>query len=321
MKKLLLILFICSSHLLSAQVTEEWATQYDHENHGSFPIEMVVDYNGNVYVTGYTYDSVFTSKSDYLTLKYSSAGNILWAKTYGTNSELDVPTAICINELGNIYVSGGVALAADTENTLRYDTSGNIKFKFYQEEASLDNLCDKSGNVYILSEINSFQAIITKLNSNDSVIWSVVSDAITPKMILRDSLDNIFLLGQTAIDLDNSQYAVRKFSHDGVFLWEAVYNPSISDDQPRVMALDDSANVYVTGVVNWPSGGFGTVKFDSSGVFQWGRVFSLGGTLGSNSGKSIAVDKYGNSYVAGEINDGGISKYFALVGVVRELAR
>ena len=68
---------------------------------------MMVDTNGNSYVAGSFISSAQTD-SDFLTIKYSPTGNVIWARTkdgagIGGN---DVVTALALDTSGNVYVVG-----------------------------------------------------------------------------------------------------------------------------------------------------------------------------------------------------------------------
>ena len=111
-----------------------------------------VDPSGNVYVTGYSYDSV--TSLDYATVKYDSAGNELWVATYdgpvslnepadnlppdnlddglsvpmgnGLETDCDYAYAITLDKAGNVYVTGG-----SYGNGTRYDYA---TVKYSQED-------------------------------------------------------------------------------------------------------------------------------------------------------------------------------------------
>ncbi len=111
-----------------------------------------VDPSGNVYVTGYSYDS--STRLDYATVKYDSAGNEIWVATYdgpvnlndqaddippdnldddllvptdnGLETDCDYAYAITLDRAGNVYVTGG-----SCGNGTRYDYA---TIKYSQED-------------------------------------------------------------------------------------------------------------------------------------------------------------------------------------------
>lgn len=92
--------------------------------------------------------------------------------------------------------------------------------------------------------------------------------------------------------------------------WIQRYNgPGNSTDITRSMVTDPDGNVYVTGVSN--TGGsntdYATVKYNSSGTFQWvARYFGSGS---SQHLPVVNVDASGNVYVGGRVFLGSATQY------------
>jgi uncharacterized delta-60 repeat protein len=83
-----------------------WTNRYD----GSGKLDdyvggLVLDANGNVIVTGYSYGG--SSRNDYATVAYSSAGMPLWTNRYnGPANADDYAVALAADTSGNVYVTG-----------------------------------------------------------------------------------------------------------------------------------------------------------------------------------------------------------------------
>ncbi|KPL18366.1 MAG: hypothetical protein AMJ92_08270 [candidate division Zixibacteria bacterium SM23_81] len=78
--------------------------------------------------------------------------------------------------------------------------------------------------------------------------------------------------------------------------WVARYNgPGNSLDWANDIAVDDSGNIYVTGVINW--GDMGTIKYYPNGDTAWARSYT---GLSGAWGRALAIDDSGNVYVTGE---------------------
>src|SRR5439155_4755192 len=83
-----------------------WTNRYDGPGNGNdFAQAIAVDSSGNVFVTGYSTDSI--GNEDYATIKYSNAGVPLWTNRYdGPANGEDRPSAIAVDGSGNVFVTG-----------------------------------------------------------------------------------------------------------------------------------------------------------------------------------------------------------------------
>jgi hypothetical protein len=86
----------------------QWVAVYGGTGGGNFfydgAIDIVVDKEENIYVTGQSYGS---AGYDYTTIKYNSNGVEQWVRRYdGSDHEDDTPSDMTIDQLSNIYVTG-----------------------------------------------------------------------------------------------------------------------------------------------------------------------------------------------------------------------
>ncbi|MEO8447547.1 MAG: SBBP repeat-containing protein [bacterium] len=92
--------------------------------------------------------------------------------------------------------------------------------------------------------------------------------------------------------------------------WASYYNsPTNNNDVPVAMVLDNSGNIFVTGVSPTTTTGDDilTVKYNPSGVEQWTARYQSSGTQ-SDKVNGIAIDASGNVYVTGStvLSNGGV---------------
>jgi len=114
-----------------------------------------------------------------------------------------------------------------------------------------------------------------------------------------DSIGNVYVLAPVATDTTLSDFCVIKYSPSGTFLWQAVYNsPGNLDDGETAFAVTPGGDVYVTGGsgINF-TGHILTLKFNSSGQFQWARTYNGGGS--ADGAVDIALDRQGNIIIVG----------------------
>jgi len=123
--------------------------------------------------------------------------------------------------------------------------------------------------------------------------------------MVMDDLGNVYVTGGVNRSATGCDYATVKYDADGIELWVAYYNGSgKTNDFATSIAVDVSANIYVTGV-SWQN--ITTVKYDSEGHQLWKATYApLSGVIPGNLNffpmhqtPSVAVDGSGNVYVAG----------------------
>jgi hypothetical protein len=288
---------------------QAWVVHYNGPgNEFDDAVAMAADESGNVYVTGYSLGS--GTGWDYATVKYNADGQEQWVARYnGPDNEYDRPYAIAIDSFGNVYVTGysDTADSFSDWTTIKYDSDGQ------QQWVARYNVCprsyargrgiavDGSGNVYVTGSDGVAWATI-KYNSSGEEQWVVHYASGGSVAIAVDNLGNIYVTGY---DYD---YVTIKYDSSGQEQWVARYNgPGNADDHPAALAVDLLGNVYVTGSSDLPGVyyDYATVKYDSAGQQQWAsRYGQANGVFGA--GTAVAVDKSGNVYVTGHVNDPGM---------------
>ncbi len=261
--------------------TEQWATKFNNAdvNGDDEGTSIDVDAFGNSYVTGYsTGNGTF---KDYVTIKYSSAGNILWTARYnGSGNDDDISSAIKVTPAGNVYITGSSVGNGSSEDyvTIKYNTSGA------QQWVSVYN--------------------------ND-----VVNDIDIANSITIDNSENVYVSGFSYGNSKNEDYATVKYNSSGAEQWVSRFNgASDSFDISEGIAVDNSGNVYVTGYSydSLSSEDYLTIKYNSSGTEQWiSRFNGTGNSFDITSG--IAVDNSGNVFVTGYSYDNSTFEDYATV--------
>ena len=95
--------------------------------------------------------------------------------------------------------------------------------------------------------------------------------------------------------------------------WVARYDGPVSDyDGGYAVTVDDSGNVYVTGLGNSTSFDYVTVKYGPAGNQLWAARYD-GDAGGMDRAYDIAVDSLGNVYVTGFSEGVGTAYDYATV--------
>ena len=304
-----------------AQNVRAWGTYYtgtgqvwpNGEDRGS---SCITDAAGNVYMVGFTssnsdiatagaHQTVYaggpivfgTGGYDAFLVKFNSSGVRQWATYYG-GSQDDMGISCAVDASGNVYMIGstsstsGIATAGAHETTIndgflvKFNSSGVRQWGTYFEGNGNACTTDASGNIYIVGLTNSTSGIATA--GAHQTVMSGSGDA--------------FLV---------------KFNSSGVKQWGTYFGGSYTlasgMETGLSCATDALGNVYMTGHTPSTSdiatagahqtiyGGSSTdaflVKFNSSGVIQWGTYY---GGEGVDIGYSCATDASGNVYMAGD---------------------
>jgi hypothetical protein len=263
------------NHLITVKYNSSGAELWVAYHDGGDPAAIAVDKSGNVYLTGsrFSYPDY-----DYQTIKYDSFGQEQWATIYnGPRNNYDAANAIAVDDLGNVYVTGGSFGSTSTDYaTIKYSSTGQQQWVARYDQGGYDEAramaVDGSGNVYVtgqLTDSNSYPDYGTiKYNSVGEQQWVARyngppenrSDVATA--IALDASGNVYVTGRsqrTTYIYSDYDYATVKYDPGAKQQWVARYDgPGNADDQAVGIVLDQSGNVYVTGTSN---GDYATVKY------------------------------------------------------------
>ena len=244
----------------------QWASTYSGPSgRGDVPIGIVTDDSGNVYITGSSRDAL--NITDYVTVKYNSAGIEQWVRRYnGPGNSFDDAYGIVIDNMDNIIVTG-----SSYRSSVYYDY------------------------------------LTIKYNPSGDSVWvarspgAVVSTEDVARAIFADDSGNVYVTGTRISGPSANDFGTIKYDSTGNELWHSFYSsPGSYDDIALAIAVDDSGNVFATGYIQGAGSmrNYATVKYNSSGVEQWVRTYNGPGNDWDEA-YSIAVDHSGNAYVTG----------------------
>lgn len=273
-------------------------------------------HSSGIYVTGSS-ESGFT-RSDFLTIKYSSEGDVLWSARYdGPSSHNEYARAMAIDRDGNVYVTGeSYSIGTDFDYaTIKYNSSGIEQWvaRYNGPENSDDKAADMAidfeNNIYVTGcskgTGTDYDYVTIKYNSDGVEQWAMRyngpgdSADIATKVRL-DRFGNVYITGYSYDPMTDFDYATIKYSSLGVFQWVSRFdrrgnNPELSP----IMAVDSSSNSYVAGEDYY-------VKYNSDGVEIWRH-------LGPEHANDMSIDAFNNIYVCASSK---IMKYDSLGGII-----
>ncbi|MFW9820040.1 MAG: SBBP repeat-containing protein [Candidatus Thorarchaeota archaeon] len=208
---------------------------------------VVVNHNGDIYVTGRTTD-------DFVLLKYSSTGNLIWDKI---NTNLCGGDCIVIDTTGFIYISGRVD-ASSNKYLSKFNSNGILISNHFWGGADIaevkDMVIDRSSNFYItgcteFNEARNNDAYIIKLNSLGSKLWNHTWGTFLYERgcgITLDDFGNIYLTGEINTPNQKNDVFIVKFNPYGTELWNDSWG-GLENDNGYEIAVDMNGDIYITG--------------------------------------------------------------------------
>ncbi|MFO8009613.1 MAG: hypothetical protein R6U89_02260 [Dehalococcoidia bacterium] len=282
-----------------------WSKRYEAEV--TFSGAMVVDDNGNVYITGGTLSGKSDETMDYVTIKYDAEGEQSWVSRYDGGG-LDQSIAMTLDSNGNVYVTGQSAKNqfASTYDyaTVKYDNNGfelwAVRYKTPEESGygASSIALDEFGNVYVSGVAGTikYDQWGKQLWVNDSDTLDI-RDVYQPKLgLVLDEKGNSYVLRNTSLV---------KYSPDGKRLWGAdSIKSSGTNAILHTVALDRDSNVYIAGwIENKPNTGKPgyhsyTAKYNTYGEQLWMALYQPEADCNTVA-KAMLIDEAGGVYIAG----------------------
>ena len=203
-----------------------------------------------------------------------------WVATHNENQLDDRSFGIVTDRAGNIYVTGYVTRPATGEDifVIKYNSSKVEQWKRYYDGPG---------------------------HSSDKAFGIVV-----------DASNNVIVTGYSTGVGSQADFTTIKFNSAGTQQWVQRYNAPVNgDDRAFGIVVDRVGNIYVTGYITLAGTDFYTIKYNSNGIYIWGKVIG-GNVLGDDKAWGIVVDSLGNNiYICGQTfnentgNDFTVARY------------
>lgn len=302
----------------------EWSKAYNNTSNGSVledkGLDIAVDNNGYIYVTGYYTNGDFYK--EIATLKYSPEGEEIWGILEDGDDDLNSQgLSIAVGASGNIYVAGYVSTDSNGTDmaTIKYDSSGTLQWrKTYNgtgngEDKAWGIVVDESDNAYVTGYATGDSSYIDcatlKYSSGGNLEWASIYNGegnSTDKAwgIVVDTDGSIYITGETSVDSLNTNYLTIKYDNSGDVQWVKFYdgtgNASDIASAIGILADSNSRSIVVTGK-SWGTNNnydYATVRYSSTtGVQTQVNRYSMSG-ITDDVAKKIAISET-NVFVTG----------------------
>lgn len=310
----------------------KWAKNFVNEYYLGVPTfhmgDIATDANGGIYICATYLDSVIhvgsyvltnshyaNTTTDILLAKYDSAGNAVWAKSFGGDFN-DKGMGLEVGSNNRVYMTGMFSSSKLTFGTTTLTSTGSIK-SIPGDNVFLSAFDTNGNNIWTKCSVGNGTAYEMSLDSENNIL---IGGAVLDTFFVTFGIDTI-----RNVNLMNSTY-IAKFDTGGNNLWINSVYPLRKTTLGRVhlnelhsIAVDKCENIWVAGYMDFDTIGIGLDKSGtimqppSGGVPKiWEPMFfiaySSNGTLvhysclksGGDDGPGLCSDGKGNIYISGD---------------------
>lgn len=302
---------------------------------------IALDASGSIYVTGGSVGS--GANHDYLTVKYSPAGDTLWTRRYnGPKGAKDVAYGIAVDDSGYVYITGESEGGTGTHGifedyaTVKYDSAGTFKWvaRYNGPAGDYDRAnsvaVDERGNVYVTGTSDGgssgsgaphFDYATAKYDLAGVLQWvrrynGPGNGSDEGRMVKVDASGDVYVTGNSYGDGTLADFATLKYRATGDTAWISRFEgPGGGADRANALVLDGLGNTFVTGQSYGGSAtldDFLTIRYDSLGDTAWVRRYN-GPASGTDGGTAIALDRSGSVLVTGSSSGTGTAFDYATI--------
>ncbi|MGV3610050.1 MAG: hypothetical protein ACO1N0_03810 [Fluviicola sp.] len=232
---------VANTYILKLNVSGDfqWVSITDSEH--CFIADLAVDLSGNIYHTGFFYETVdfdpgvgidmhtsFNQYPDFYVQKLNGLGEHQWTNTYG-GSMHDDAKVITVNTLGDVYI-GGIF-----KETVDFNPGAGDAILQVADEADM---------------------FLQKLNTQGEFQWVKqysIQDLMFPEDLACDSSEDVYVAGRLR-DPDDDPYLspttnifVYKLNEDGSPVWESMID-GLNDNFAASIELGAANELYISGI-------------------------------------------------------------------------
>ena len=323
---------------LGSSGAQSWLQIYNSGNGNDRGAGLVLDYCGNVIITGKSRNG--TGNDDFRTLKYTNSGVLQWSKFYNAPANQDDKAlAIATDNLCNIYVTG----ESDIDNsaninydfaTIKYNSSGTQQWAkingsvYLQYDIPSSIVVDGSGNVFVtgksdqnpgLADDNDWMTLM--YSSTGAIQWTNFKSGTntgkgdTPANLILDGSNHVYVAGSLENNISQKDATVIKYDNLGTELIVASYN-GIGDfnDNAKNIVIDVNNYAYTAGyaVREDNNRDASIIQTDPGGIFAC-QYFYSGIKLDDDEFNDLAISINGNIYAVGYSKVSGQKSDFLVV--------
>jgi len=308
-----------------------WERRFNGEaNSYDEPFGLLVDKEGNSYITGASKYISNNKLTECVTIKYNPEGQIQWINKFRNSYNLNsVGHSVTIDQEKNVYVAGYTGdenskdillIRINIKGETVWDRSFDANF-FSADYTDIIYLYKE--HIYVCGAAVTDNAyfqdyIILKYDINGNLIWQrdhngTLNGFDIARAIFVDRSENIYVTGYTENKDTKLDITTMKLNKDGDIIWVTDFNGTGDGyDWPNHVLADDHGNVYVEGgsqnereinpecqtELGKCRNDATLIKYLPSGRIDWVRLYNGPDNM-YDCLQGMTLDKENNIYVAG----------------------
>lgn len=262
-----------------------WSVRYDGPAHATdIATAIAIDSLSNIIVCGGS--ASLGTDQDYITLKYSPAGDLIWeARTGNAGFPLESIRAVVVDDNDDVTVTGQSAVSDFVGDCLTVRYSGVDGSEIWSQRFSTPGSRFDRGNA-----------------------------------ILLDPNNDVIVVGQAESATTLADVLVIRYAPDGTQQWLTTYSSAgAHTDRGIAAALAPDGGILITGdtIVQSPNVDFLTLRIEPNGDVAWVRTYGEA-ALNADRGISIGVDASGKAYAAGSSRSSAGNDDFRIVAYAQD---
>ena len=298
-----------------------WRTTYDGPiSSWDEPIDLAVDFDGNIYVTGSSTGN--DTDSDFATIKYDSQGIQQWVARYDGPGDdgHDNASDLEVDLNGNVYITGSSAPVNPWTRdyaTIKYNSDGIEQWVSRYEGAEYSRAkalaLTNDGSVYVTGTGVGIETVKYDVNGNE--LWVDSYHQPIPELprselasdISIDSAGYVYVSGIVE-EYQLSHHPVSiKYSSDGEAIWTIEHESLLVEHlQIAKTVVHTAGDFTIAATIRDLAGSycFSTSRFSAEGDSLWQCLYgnSIEG-LSQLEAFDMCIDESGNIYSAGIEHD------------------